>query len=278
MIRVARWPGDALNRESEDIAAAYRALAERLRGKTGEFILMIQRDAELTRGGVRSMQPLRESFTLGLLKSDKLCFNLQDSRPAWTFPTINSAALADHRFSFEVATHIEQGGMHPQYEFAFFKLLTEEVDLRRHEHPEAARFSLGVDLTGSIVKLDLFVGNAEIDAWCRRPYVSVESAARVALIRRLAKALGANPKGIRAVQQANEVACARITSLLEKQVERLRAAHEAIKSIEDPETGAKVGHEIGTVRQAIQRLLKEAEDAGLDDPFYQRLRAAHPAK
>jgi hypothetical protein len=69
---------------------------------------------------------------------------------------------------------------------------------------------------------------------------------------------------------------AKIKSLLEKQIEKLRAANEAAKMINDPETSVRITNQISEARQEIQRLLKEAEDARLNDPYYRRLRAAHP--
>lgn len=209
-----------LDGSADPIEARYRELAERLKGKTGQFVLMIERELGHPDSSPSFAPPLREGFSLGLLADDKLCFNLRgplpDDAPSWTFPTERYGKRGDHRFMHGDSgpIRVETGGMHPWCEAVFYTLLDEHLNFQGHAHHGLARFSLGVDSTGPVTRLDLFIGNDEVDAWCRdlnlktaRPSAEVRvsnpiNLRRVEMIRQLADAIGVDPKIISAVKAA----------------------------------------------------------------------------
>ncbi len=232
-----------------EIEIAYRALAARLVGKTGQCVLMIERDGELPDRCSGRMAPLREGFTLGLLEDDVLCFAPQDGEERWTFPTPRFAKRGDHLFRHiedDKEIHVVNGGMAPWYEPVFFAWLEERVDLG--DQTELASCSIGVGFGKPITRLSLFIGNDEIAAWCLDGH-----AQRIRTVAAMASAIGVDPKSIfeRPLLDA-----------LQQVVERLRAAQD----------------DAPPIRAEIRFLLGEAERLGITDPFIQRLRAAHPAK
>ncbi len=204
-------PKRLLDGSSAAIETHYRELSERLKGKAGQCVLMIERDLDHPDSSSSNAPPLREAFSLGVLADDRLHFELRDRLtdgvPSWTFPTQSYGKCGDHRYVHGegVPAQAFTGGMHPWYEAIFYTWLEEEIDFLSHALHGLARLSLGVDPTGSITRLDLFIGNDEVNAWCNdlRLYPTRPSAAvvtsrtvnprRVAMIRNLAEVIGVDP-------------------------------------------------------------------------------------
>ncbi len=211
-------PRNVLDGTSAPIEARYRELSERLKGKSGQFVFMIERDLGHPDSSPLSTPPIREAFTLGVLVDDRLRFELQDDLPAgtpsWTFPTEQYGKRGDHQVVHGDGRPIQvmTGGMHPWFEAIFYMWLDEALDFRDHAYQGLARFSLGVDPIGPITRLDFFIGNDEIEAWCHdlRLYptrASAEALAhrtvnprRVAMICDLAEAIGVDPTTILSVK------------------------------------------------------------------------------
>ncbi|WKZ28755.1 MAG: hypothetical protein QY323_04455 [Patescibacteria group bacterium] len=231
------------------IEIAYRTLAARLAGKTGQCVLMIERDGQQPGPCGGSMTPLREGFTLGLLAGDALCFTPQDGEKHWTFPTLRYAKRGDHMFRHiedDKEIRVVNGGMAPWYGSVFFEWLEQRVDLG--DQTELASCSIGVGFGKPITRLSMFIGNDEIAAWCLEGH-----AQRIRTIAALTSAVDADPKTLFAGP---------LIDALQRAVERLRAAKD----------------EALPIRSEIRFLLGEAEHLRIDEPFIQRLRAAHPAK
>lgn len=240
-------PGDKID-------TAYRTLAARLAGKSGQCVLMIERDASMSDPCGGDMFPLRESFSLGVLEADVLRLDPHGPEAPWTFPTSRFAKKGDHHFTHveDGSVHIREGGMCPWYASVFYRWLEQDVDLQQQRHPELAQLSIGVGNDGP-KQLSLHIGNDEIGAWCLERH-----AMRIKTIAEMAKMLGADPMAILATP---------LLGALQNEVDRLRAADEA---------GDAAARE--PIRAQIRFLLGEAERLGMKEPFIQRLRAAHPAK
>ncbi|MFA5854377.1 MAG: hypothetical protein WC866_04825 [Patescibacteria group bacterium] len=289
---IANWPDTAASPEGAKIEEAYRSLVARTAGKKGQFVLLIEREKIHAGGCEVQWAPMRESFAFGRLEGDALRLSLHMA--GWAFPTTQFSRYGDvhnlRTFYKDPEIHSEQGSLRPWCEIAFFKLQSEQVDLNGCENPGFAYFNLGVDYNSPIMKLVILIGNDEIDAWCRRIRADGDlikviqttkyrvDTARVDMIRQLAKAIGADPEGILAVKQLNDLERAETLEKLQTEVERLRVANEGFKEAKTPADGALHGGTVVTARENILKLLDKAESLGINDPFIQRLRAAHPAK
>lgn len=289
---IAHWPSTAASPDGAKIEESYRSLVARTAGKKGQFVLIIEREKIHAGGCEVQWVPMRESFAFGRLDGDALRLSLHVA--GWAFPTTQFARYGDvhnlRTFYKDPEIHSEQGNLRPWCETAFFKLQSEQVDLSGSENPGFAHFSLGVDYNGPIMKLAMLIGNDEIDAWCRRiradgDLIKVDHAtkdrvdrARVDMIRQLAKAIGADPEGIRAVKQLGDLERAETLEKLQTEVERLRVANEGFKEAKTPADGARHGGAAVAARECILKLLDKAESLGMNEPFILRLRAAHPAK
>ena len=265
----------------------YRALAERLRGRTGQYVLMIERTGTSSGGCVRDLgPPVEETFTLGVLTDDRLKLErIGDGfdRGRLSFPTGKHAVRAG---SYRRADGAQAGDVRPRfYDTLFFAKTGVPMELHRDDDRFGGMgvdFCLGADRETPFSELELHVGNEEIDAWCRRGAMHVPKGApngpRCELIAGLAALLGGNGSRILAVAAWREARRAQVLAELAAQAETLKAADGELKAEEEPRDPRDLVKRIRGARGAIRTLLDEAEALGADDPIVKRLRAAHPPR
>ena len=280
------WPKDF-----ETALPHYRALAQRLKGRIGQYVLMIER-REDSGGGcvIRMGPPVEETFTLGILTADTLKLEKVGEgigRGKLSFPTGRWAATDGDRH--------RKGGLHDGdirpwiYDTTFFFKIGQPMEIRHHDSGGcfgssgmSVDFCLGADSETPFSELEFHVGNEEIDAWCRRGAMHYRkdqpNEARCEMIADLAKSLGSSAKRIPAIVAYREIRGAKILADLAKQAEALRIATEELQGEKDPDRPADLVKRYRAARQEIRRLLDEAEKLGSEDPFVKRLRAAHPPK
>ncbi|HTK60186.1 MAG TPA: hypothetical protein VL283_03205 [Candidatus Baltobacteraceae bacterium] len=281
------WPTD-----HEAALPHYRALAERLKGRTGQYVLMIERSEKLGGGCVRDLgPPVQETFSLGILTGDRLVLERIGegfSRGKLAFPTARHA-VSDGSIRHRGGLH--DGEMKPLfYDTLFFAKTGKPMEFRVRDDeggcfgPSGAGldFCLGADRETPMSELEFHVGNAEIDAWCRRGAMHYKkdqpNEARCEMIADLAKILGGNGSRILAIAAWREERCRKIRDELVKRTEALKAADDELKGERDPRDPAGLVQRIRGARQEILRLLDEAEGLGSEDPLVKRLRAAHPPR
>lgn len=275
-----------LRGKHEPIERAYRELAERLKGKAGQPLLMIERN-EVTdlHDSTGKRTQLLERCTLGVLKDDQIVFCLDGTKPYWTFSTDRFAKRGDLLVKDWCvdAVHVIDGAMHPSEELLYHERIAQIESATNLM--DLALISLGFETDRPITELVLVIGNEEIEAWCRNNPFNMPSsqaapyfhAKRTELVWDLTRALGIDPQGISAVVQYTHLRTRQILERLSGLARALRAANEDLEKCAAPERGAELGRAIMDVRIDIQKTLAEAENLKIDDPFVLRLRAAHPA-
>jgi hypothetical protein len=277
------WPLD-----HEEALPHYRALAERLKGRTGQYVLMIER-RDASGGGMRTLGPsVKETFTLGILKDDRLALKRDDgklARGTLAFPTGRHASCGD---GYRKEAAARDGDMRPMfYDTLFWHAVEKPVEIRSSGEggcfgpaPTYEDFSLGAERDKPMTVLELHVGNEEIDAWCRRGATHFPKDApnetRCALIAGLARPLGGNGSRIAAVSQSRDARRKKLLKELAARGEELRAAGEELNGADDPRDPAGLVQRYRGAKKAIRALLDEAESLGMEDPLVKRLRAAHP--
>ncbi len=277
------WPTDY-----ERALPHYRALAERLRGRKGQYVLMIERRDD-SGGCMRSLgPPVEETFSLGVLADDKLVLERCGegfSRGKLAFPTRRHARSDG---SLRRAGGLQEGDLRPLfYDTLFFAKTGVPIGLRPQDgggcfggSGVGTDFCLGADRDAPFSELEFHVGDEEIDAWCRRGAMhfpkDAPNEARCELIAGLAKLLGASGTRIRAVSASRDTRRTKTLAELDARVAELRTAMDELYGDKEPERPGELVKRIRTTRAEIRRLLDAAEDIGCDAPQVQRLRAAYP--
>jgi hypothetical protein len=275
-----------LRGKHEPIERAYRELAERLKGKAGQPLLMIERNVVTDlRDSTGKRTQLLERCTLGVLKDDQIVFCLDGTKPCWTFSTDRFAKRGDLLVKdWCVDTvHVIDGAMHPSEELLYHERIAQIESAT--SLVSLALISLGLGTGWPITELVLVIGNKEIEAWCRNnpfnmpssPMIPYLHTKRTELVWDLMRALGIDPQGISAVAQYKRQRMRQTLERLNALTQTLRAANEELGKCTSPDRGAELGRTITDVRMNIQKTLAEAENLEIDDPFVLRLRAAHPA-
>lgn len=257
----------------EEALPHYRALEERMKGRTGQFVLMIER-AETQFGCVMfgeapdHMFGLEETFVLGILSSDALAFDLEARD--WKFPAVRHVSQGGRWNSGS-----KEGGFAPRFYSSVFWMKMAEPMRVRGLMPDAG---LGVERGGGITPFTFVIGDEEIEAWCRRGAMHFKKAApneaRCELIRKLAGQLGSDATSIPAVAQAADRSGKKLLEEIEKRVVDLKSAMTDLYDT-NVRPHADIVKAIRDARRDIRRLLERAQEIGLDTPFIQRLRAAH---
>jgi hypothetical protein len=279
------WPTD-----HAEALPHYRALAERLKGRTGQYVLMIERQ-DASGGCMRTLGPsVEETFTLGILKDDRLALKRDDgklSRGTLAFPTGRHASCGD---GYRREPIVRDGDLRPMfYDTLFWHAVERPVEIRSSGEggrfgpaPTYEAFCLGAERDKAMTVLELHVGNDEIDAWCRRGAMHFPKDApnenRCALIAGLAWPLGGNGSRIAAVSQSRDARRKKLLEELAARGEELRAAGEELNGADDPRDPAGLVQRYRGAKKAIRALLDEAESLGMEDPLVKRLRAAHPPR
>ena len=200
-----------LHGEHEPIERAYRELAERLKGKAGQPLLMIERNVVSDlRDSTGRRNQLLESCTLGLLKDDRIAFNFSGTKPYWTFPTDRFAKRGDLlvKDQNDDTARVVEGAMHPSEELLFHDRISGQVETAANLR-DLALISLGFEVNSPVTKLVLVIGNEAVDTWCRNNPFNMPSSSsnpyfhekRTSLIWDLMRTLGADPQAVSAVAQ-----------------------------------------------------------------------------
>lgn len=261
----------------------WRTLEGRLTGKAGEFILMIERHERLD--AVRGLDlPVDETFRLGILMKDRLAPTRteQPGHGSLAFPT--QAHAVEGRQRVAQPARREGGPMRLSGTALAFWLAAERdirltgrtAGLSRHH----AAFCLGADAERPLTELELIIGNAEIDDWCRRGALhdppGSPNRRRCSLIATLASKLDASVSKLPAVVASKATRRNEVMSDLEKRAAELKSAMEELRGEAEPTDPAGLVRRIRGSQRAIHALLDEAETLRIDTPVVQRLRAAHP--
>lgn len=279
------WPTDY-----ERALPHYRALAARLQGRTGQYVLMIER-REDSGGCMRTLgPPVEETFSLGILADDRLVLERCGegfSRGKLSFPT-RCHATSDG--SLRRGGGLHEGHLRPLfYDTLFFAKTGQPLEIGSRDgggcfggSGVGTDFCLGADRETPLSELEFHVGDEEIDAWCRRGAMHFPKGspneARCELIAGLAKLLGGNGSRVSAVAASRETRRAKTLAELDARVAELRTAMDELYGDADPARPAELVKRIRGARAEIRRLLDVAEDIGCDAPQVQRLRAAHPRR
>lgn len=274
-------------KEAETILPHYRALAERLRGRTGQFVLMIEREEKSHGGCVRDLgPPIKESFSLGVLEDDRLLLERTDAEAAFgrgklSFPTKRFVASSVDAWSEPYA---EDGAMRP---FIWDTLFFHKTDRPMTVAPEEGGcfgspgidtdFCLGAERDRPMSELQFVIGNAELEAWCRSGAMHVDAhgpnGARCDLVRKLARALDAPTDRIFAMRVDAET---KRNATLARLYALLGTRDELVGKLEDPDGRDDVRElvrELRGVRPALKTALKRADELDLgNEPTVKRVR------
>jgi len=260
----------------------YRALAERLRDKKGQLILMIERSEAASGGCVIDLgAPVDERFMLGVLTDDQLVLERVGDGGRLSFPTDGYAESSTGHLD---RVDKREGRLRPTFYDTVFYFKTETPMILTSEDggcfgsPGPDIYScLGADRDAPLTELTLVIGSEEIEAWCRRGYLHYKEGEpnerRCDLLLRLAAQIGAPINRVRALMSSyikkRGEALAQLESLERRRLS-LRDRIEDPKNEEEPRTLIK---QLRDTNAVIAALLERTGELGLSrEPVVLRLK------
>lgn len=275
------WP-----RGYEEALPHYRALAERLKGRQGQYVLVIER--QVSRDDVFSISGVDESFMLGVLTSDRLLLRRTDdqvrsARGSLSFPTEQYAV---HGESFHRRSGLELGAIRPFiFDTLFFYKVGVQMDLPVRDTgcfgssgPDTG-FCLSAEYDKPLSELDIVVGDKELDGWCRGGAMHARDGRpnghRCDLIRRLARMLGVPRDALPAVHADGE---GKRNATLAKVRENECRREELLLLLEDPAGGdpsALVGELRRLRAESVSAIARAVALDLANEPVVKRVRARH---